>query len=612
MQTISSNKLKTREEVRQALKQIVEQIKPHYSKGHAILKLGNNGSAFSDKVAGMEGFSRILWGLAPMLAGEDEEYDIWDHHIQGIKNGTNRQHEEYWGELNDYDQRSVEMAVFGLALLLIPHKLWDPLSSDEKQNLSEWLQQINRVEVHDCNWLFFPILVNLGLKHVGEPYSSSVIERNLTRIDEFYLGNGWYEDGINGHADYYGPFAIHFYSLIYAKYMEREDPLRAKRYKQRAEQFAQEFIYWFASDGSAIPYGRSLTYRFAQSAFWSAAVFAGISPFSLGVMKGIILRNLRYWFRQPIFNEQGILTVGYHYQNLIMAENYNSSGSPYWALKTFLPLALATDDPFWLAEEEPLPPLKNNKIQNQPHMVLCRNKSNNHILAFNTGHPTTNEHTHTSAKYEKFVYSNVFGFSVPRAEWGLGQGAFDSTLAVSEGDNLYRVKRTSTYYEIAEHYMLTKWNPWTDVNVKTWIVPGNPWHIRIHCIQTNRALHTAEGGFALGLEEENYPIKRDENGCFVENKNAQSGVVILHGTGTSTPLFPNANTNILHQRTVIPTIQTEVPIGETWLAHAVYGNMGTGTDVESYSERPKLTINENRIEIHLLKGEPPILIDMKG
>jgi len=40
-----------------------------------------------------------------------------------------------------------------------------------------------------------------------------------------------------------------------------------------------------------------------------------------------------------------------------MAEQYNSPGSPYRALKFFLPLALPDSHPFWQAAESPLPEL---------------------------------------------------------------------------------------------------------------------------------------------------------------------------------------------------------------------------------------------------------------
>ena len=58
------------------------------------------------------------------------------------------------------------------------------------------------------------------------------------------------------------------------------------------------------------------------------------------MIKGIVLRHLRWWLKQPIFDRDGILSVGYSYPNLAMAEDYNAPGSPYWGLKTLLVLAL--------------------------------------------------------------------------------------------------------------------------------------------------------------------------------------------------------------------------------------------------------------------------------
>lgn len=147
---------------------------------------------------------------------------------------------------------------------------------------------------------------------------------------------------------------MHYYGLIYAKVMEDEDPERAAIYKERAIQFAQDFKEWFSSDGSSIPFGRSLTYRFAQSSFWAALAFADVEALPWGQIKRLVLNNLRYWFKQSIFSPEGLLTIGYGYQNLNMAEGYNAPGSPYWSLKTFLLLALPESHPFWQAEEEPV------------------------------------------------------------------------------------------------------------------------------------------------------------------------------------------------------------------------------------------------------------------
>ena len=63
-------------------------------------------------------------------------------------------------------------------------------------------------------------------------------------------------------------------------------------------------------------YGRSLTYRFAQAAFWSACIYADVPVFSHGIIKGIIVRHFEEWFSHPITDNGGVLTIGYRYTNL--------------------------------------------------------------------------------------------------------------------------------------------------------------------------------------------------------------------------------------------------------------------------------------------------------
>ena len=64
----------------------------------------------------------------------------------------------------------------------------------------------------------------------------------------------------------------------------------------------------------------------------------------LGRDEGDCARHLDYWMKQPIFDNGGILTVGYTYPNLLMSETYNAPGSPYWALRLCI-LDLPDDHP---------------------------------------------------------------------------------------------------------------------------------------------------------------------------------------------------------------------------------------------------------------------------
>ena len=138
-------------------------------------------------------------GLVPAVAGGSHD-ELWELSLRGIRAGTDPEHAEYWGKVNDYDQRLVEMAVFGLAFALIPDRIWQPLSEKEKANLYQWLDQINHHPCYDCNWLFFHVLVNVGFRKAGLPYDAGQLENNLQRIEEFYLDAGWYSDGIGGTA----------------------------------------------------------------------------------------------------------------------------------------------------------------------------------------------------------------------------------------------------------------------------------------------------------------------------------------------------------------------------------------------------------------------------
>lgn len=580
LKSIDRNPLKDKHDLQEALRQLVGPLKPLYEAGGSRLPIKGGSAGYGEEIAGMEGFSRILWGIVPHLAGGGTD-ELWENCLRGITSGTDPEHEQYWGEVGDYDQRLVEMAVLGMALCMIPERIWEPLGERERRNLHRWLDSINSHPCHDCNWLFFHVMVNMGFYKTGQPYDKEQMEKNLRRIEEFYLGGGWYSDGLGGHSDYYVPFAIHYYGLVYSRVMEKEDPERSRRFKERAMTFASDFIQWFSPDGAALAYGRSMTYRFAQSAFWSALAYAEAYTDTLtpGVVKGLILRNLRWWFKQPIFDAGGVLTVGYAYPNLVMAENYNSPGSPYWALKTFLVLALGDTDRFWSEPEQDLPELPGLTVQQEPHLVLCRQESTRHVAAFNAGHLSTNEHTHTSAKYEKFAYSSAFGFSVPRAEWGLGQAAMDSMLGLSERDNLFRVRRKNEETWIRGHVLYARWLPWSNVEVETWIAAGLPWHVRVHRITTGRSLDAAEGGFALALQEEQ---SISANGTEISAVNAagRSGIHGLMGYTEGLMVYPNANTNLLHPRTVLPTLKAVLEPGTHVLAAAIYGQPGSGTGPE--------------------------------
>ncbi|MNI71418.1 hypothetical protein D3C73_1272910 [compost metagenome] len=115
------------------------------------------------------------------------------------------------------------------------------------------------------------------------------------------------------------------------------------------------------------------------------------------------------------------------------------------------------------------------------------------------------------------------------------------------------------------------WKPWSDVEVRTWIIAGLPWHIRIHRIAAGRALDAAEGGFALG-HEAGCRQALSLTGATAATFWGTSGVKGLLGYQRAELVYPNANTNLLRPRTVLPTLTASLAPGVHWLVSAVYGD----------------------------------------
>ena len=249
---------------------------------------------------------------------------------------------------------------------------------------------------------------------------------------------------------------------------------------------------------SAIPYGRSLTYRFAQCAFWGALAYSGVAALPWGQVKGLYLRNLRWWARQPIFTEAGLLSIGYRYPNLIMAEAYNAPGSPYFACASFLPLALPETHDFWQANEEDSDGPAIN-VQPKAGMVVCRDDTSGHLFALSNNRVGTYPPRHSSQKYTKFAYSTAFGFGVPVGGTSPERGSSDNMLILTDDGVDWRIRDEFRDEGCTGTTLYTKWLPWPDVEVQTWLSPALPGHLRAHCIRTRRKLWSFEDGFPASM-----------------------------------------------------------------------------------------------------------------
>lgn len=536
---------------------LVSPLKPHYSKNKGRLNLHGHAAWYENISAETEAFCRPLWGLVPFWAGGGNDAELEEIYAKGFASGSDPENADYWGECHDRDQRFVEMASIAYGLLMSPQKVWEPLSQNEKDNLVNWLWQINTHEVCDSNWIFFRVMVNIALKSLNLKYSEERILSDLARIEDFYISNGWYSDGERGQKDYYIAFAIHFYSLIFAKYMENDYPMYAKRFKQRAMDFAQDFIYWFDENGEALPYGRSLTYRFAQVSFWSACLIADIRPFPTGVIKGIIERHLKVWNESNMLDNAGILTVGYKYPNLLMAEHYNAPGSPYWGLKAFAFLSLDDDHEFWSAKPLPLPKLDKLHAIKEADMIISRN--NGYATAYVAGTQTNFACGQIVPKYLKFAYSTEFGFNVAKSTLLLDEAACDNMLCFIL-DGLVFMRRYTSSYKVDNDRITVSWSPLKGINVTTEIAPNECGHIRTHTIISEFDCVAYDCGFAVSSADSDCcEMQTSAEGASA--KNNFSSCAVIGGDGHIISAAPN--TNLMHSKTVIPSARYAIEKGKT-------------------------------------------------
>jgi hypothetical protein len=304
-----------------------------------------------------------------------------------------------------------------------------------------------------------------------------------------------------------------------------------------------------------------------------------------------------------------------------MADHYNSPGSPYWGLKTFLVLALDENHPFWQAEETPLPNPPQVTADKVPGFVVSRNADDTQLLC--PGRKPPFEMNHAAQKYCKFAYSARFGFCVSHSGASLEQAGGDSMLLLSDigseteaGGDYWRERRAATEIFSGENWISSVWRPWPDVKVFTLLVSLGTWHLRVHRIESARKLKTAEGAFSIrrynGLDEA-LPLrngaaeKREALAAFPWGASRIAALEPLCArTGTLVVLAPNLN--VLEPSAVIPTLTGTLEVGTSLLVTAVRAG---DRDKVIESSLPVVAINEGGLKISHKEREQTIPINDK-
>ncbi|WP_137993891.1 DUF2264 domain-containing protein [Streptomyces vilmorinianum] len=342
-------------------------VRPYASPRHGRVDLPGPRPSWSGvRSDGLEGYARTFLLAALRVAGAQgsDPHSHLPRYAEGLAAGTeapgpagpaDSPGPDAWPLLTDVRQAVVESASVALGLRLTRPWLWDTLDDRTRRRAVDWLLPALEPSPVDNNWWLFGLTVAGFLQDAGieTDRAAATIDRSLERIEKWYLGDGWYSDGDNRAFDHYNAWALHLYPVLHAHLSGDQDLLA--RYGPRLRAHLDDYARLFDTNGAPLPYGRSLTYRFAAAAAPWLGALTGHTPLTPGATRRLASGTLRYFLDRGVCDENGLLTLGWHGPHPPVVQSYSGPASPYWAAKGFLGLLLPADHPAWTDPEEPLP-----------------------------------------------------------------------------------------------------------------------------------------------------------------------------------------------------------------------------------------------------------------
>ncbi|MFF8394096.1 DUF2264 domain-containing protein [Streptomyces sp. NPDC016172] len=450
-------------------------VEPYATEDRALYHLPGDRASWSGRLSdGLEGYARTL-----LLAAFRRDEKALERYADGLAAGVSG----VWPRIEDRSQPLVEAASIALALRLTREALWDRLDEGVRQRTAAWLADALTAEPWPCNWELFPVTVGGFLAEVGhEPDASrAAIDRGLERIEQWYVGDGWYTDGDGRKYDYYNGWAMHLYPVLHA-WLEQDERLLAL-YGDRLSRHLADYARLFGGDGAPMHQGRSLTYRFATTApLWLGAL-TGRTPLAPGGTRRLASGALKYFLDRGAVDDRGLLSLGWHGPDDSVLQGYSGPASPYWASKGFLGLLLPPDHEVWTAREEAAPAEHADFVTpvGPPNWLLQSTRSDGVLRLHNHG----SEDVRYDPYYTRLAYSTVttpvdsFDNSVLVAgdpsrtgiePLGVGEGWAASRHTAGGGARVTSVVLARGAAEVRAH-LVAGAEPGTAVRVTGWTAP---------------------------------------------------------------------------------------------------------------------------------------------
>jgi hypothetical protein len=517
-----------------------------FQPGRASLPIRGPASANGANADRLETFARPLLlaahylQSAPEAGSEAFRANVAQWFREGLVAGTTPSSPEAWGPDANYHQLHVEMGLLCIALQIAPDQLWTPLTRAEQDQIAHWLSSARHSGYVDNNHYFMGIhiLDFLRAHGYGRSGDTAIVDTYFERLEFMHRGNGWFQDGINQAFDYYNAYAFNFYGLWWAHLHGNQNPARAERWREWARSFTRDYEHFFAASGEHAAFGRSITYRFNSIAPFGLSVLENCTDLPLGRIRRLCTRNLDFFLQQPIYQEQGCLSVGWTDRFDASAELYTGAGSPYWAAKGFSPLLLPPTHGFWQAPEEPLASERGDRAHVIAPAGLVVRSTGGEVEILNAG----SQVSHTNLRYGAWKWSKTAyrtGTSFTCAFPAQTNWSPDSALTLQLPDGRVFGRHSTIATELAETHVAYSWAlgyapDQVNVGVDTLVWWRAGWLLQLHRFEARQPVTLRLGGYALPLSEPDCARTAEPTHLAAWNNARTHGSVLqrLHGLDT--------------------------------------------------------------------------------
>lgn len=420
--------------------QLLLAVRPHASPGKARFDLPGERSGLGPDVDALEAYARTFLLAGFRLAGEsgDDPLGLAEWYAEGLASGTDPDSPERWLRLEEHPQAKVEAASIALVLDLTREWIWDRLDARVQRNVVDYLSAAVGDDTYpQINWVWFRLVVQTFLRSVDGPHELSEMRADLATHDTFIRADGWMADGPERAYDHYNGWALHLYPTLWARMRGAEDLAAPRAQQDRAtlDRFLTDAVRLVGADGAPLLQGRSLAYRFAAAApFWVGAM-AEVPSVPLGQLRRAGSRIVEHFATGGVPNSDGLLDIGWFGEWPDLAQAYSGPGSPYWASKGLLGLALPADHPVWTSAEVPLPAETEDAVTaiSAPGWLVSSTVADGVVRVVNHGtdHAVAGADVADSPLYARLGYSTATTPLLDDASW---RDPLDNSVVVLDAD----------------------------------------------------------------------------------------------------------------------------------------------------------------------------------